>query len=137
MAVHVQVNNLTCEIGTSEFLFSFFSTVAGNLEPKGWGTRFPIVMRQLYSGALPAASGSGALRELTTIHRELSALVPSKVIWNFENRAALPPWGTQISPDITSLANYFVTSNGKDLIGVLTQCLQELAKSGQGELKIQ
>ena len=31
--------------GSGDFLYSFFSTVSKLLEPKGWGTRFPYLLR--------------------------------------------------------------------------------------------
>jgi len=33
--------------------------------------------------------------------------------------AQQPPWGNDISEDITDLSNYFVTSEGEDLFDVL------------------
>lgn len=40
------------QIGSEDFLFSFFSTVAYNLENKKWGTKFPVIMNELYLGNL-------------------------------------------------------------------------------------
>jgi hypothetical protein len=50
MGVGIQLGRITDEIGSGDFLYAFFSTITGNLEPDGWGSRFPILMRQLYAG---------------------------------------------------------------------------------------
>ncbi|CEN41377.1 conserved hypothetical protein [Capnocytophaga canimorsus] len=35
-----------------------------------------------------------------------------------------PPWGNDISEEITNMAEYFVTSDGKNLIDVLEKALK-------------
>jgi hypothetical protein len=40
----------------------------------------------------------------------------SNVIWDIDDLNKPMPWGDNISSDITDLSNYFVTSEGKDLI---------------------
>ena len=47
MAVGLKLGSITDEIGTSDFFHSFFLTIAGNLEPKGWGTKFPVIMKAI------------------------------------------------------------------------------------------
>lgn len=76
MAVGIKVGNITDEIGTSDFLFSFFSTVSANLEHV-WGSRFPRLLNDLYSGEMSQASATEALGDLATICTELAALSPS------------------------------------------------------------
>lgn len=41
------------QIGSGDFLHAFFSTVAYNLENMKWGSRFPVIMKELYQGHLP------------------------------------------------------------------------------------
>jgi hypothetical protein len=66
-----------------------------------------------------------AINELVDIRRRLADFSPDQVVWDFEDRSARPPWGDQISPNITSLANYFWTADGKDLIDVLLAAFGE------------
>lgn len=130
MTIGLQVANITNEIGASSFFHAFFSTISGNLEPKGWGTRFPALMNDLYQGALPPEKNQACLRELKIVKEELRQLPPGKVIWDYENRSKTPPWGTNIAKDITNLSNYFVTSTGRDLIDTLLDVLdaQDITK---------
>ncbi len=135
MAVGLHLGNVTDEIGTQDFFFAFFSTIAGNLEPAGWGSRFPALMTKLYQGALGSNDCKLAQAELSQIRSELKGLPPSKVIWDYEDRTKVPPWGDNISTDIHDLSDYFVTSTGRDLIGVIEECLQELRSRG-GTLRV-
>ncbi|QPI62597.1 immunity 70 family protein [Vreelandella venusta] len=128
MAVGIKVGSITDEIGTPDFFHAFFSTVSFNLE-KGWGSRFPHLLTNLYQGGLEAAFAENALAELEQVKEELSAFSPEQVVWDIEDLSKQPPWGSDISQDITSLANYFVASTGRDLIEILLEALDEAAKS--------
>jgi 2,3-bisphosphoglycerate-dependent phosphoglycerate mutase len=130
MPVGLKLGSITDEVGSSQFLHAFFSTVSGNLEPSGWGTRFPVLLNKLYQEGLPQADARAALDELGLIEEELRQLPPSKVIWDMAQPSLSAPWGNDISPDITHLANYFLTTTGRDLLGVLREILEELQTVG-------
>ncbi len=130
MTLGFQLGSITDEIGTADFLHSFFSTISGNLEAGEWGSRFPILLKKFYRGKLQQPDAIEALAELDRIKTELAKIQPSKVIWDIEHREKNPPWGNNISPEITNLSNYFVTSTGRDMIDVLREVLEELRDSG-------
>ncbi|EGT3799795.1 immunity 70 family protein [Clostridioides difficile] len=113
------------QIGSEDFLFSFFSTVAYNLENQKWGTKFPVIMNELYQGELKSTSIPMAIKELGSIKQGLANLPPDKIIWDIENLFAKPPWETSISSDITNLSNYFVTSDGENFITVFNHALEK------------
>lgn len=132
MALSLQVGKLSFEIGNASFLKSFFSTIYIHLEEKRWGSRFPTIMNEFYSGRLEPTSCGKANDELQEIRRHFQDMPPERVVWNFENLDERPPWGDNISPVIASLANYFWTSDGNDLFAVLTHAFKE----GQNKKKI-
>ena len=131
MSVGIKVGSIIDEIGTSDFLHSFFSTASSNLETNGWGSRFPHVMKTLYEGRVATEDISKTIEELKTIRTELAAFPPTTVVWDIGSPAALPPWGNNISPEITSLANYFVTSTGRDLFEVFLEALEAATQEGK------
>ncbi len=123
--VGFKVGCIWYEIGAASFLHSFFSTVAYNLEGGNWGTRFPVIMNELYQGELTNANVPNAKVELNTIESELKNLSPDKVIWDMEDLGKQPPWGTRISNQITDLSNYFVTSDGRDFLTIFRKALDD------------
>lgn len=123
--VGFKVGCIWYEIGAASFLHSFFSTVAYNLEGGNWGTRFPLIMNELYQGELTNANVPNAKVELNTIESELKNLSPDKVIWDMEDLGKQPPWGTRISNQITDLSNYFVTSDGRDFLTIFHKALDD------------
>ena len=127
MAIGIRVGNDTFEIGTPSFLKSFFSTIFVRLEAEDWGSRFPLLMTEFYLGTLSYAHADAAIRELSKVRSGLEARPPSDVVWDFEDRVARAPWGDERAEDITNLSEEFVTSDGKNLIDVISAAF-ELAK---------
>ena len=76
-------------------------------------------MNELYQGRLKNQDINEGMEELGRIKKELKKFPPSYVVWDAEDLKLTPPWGNNISSDITDLSNYFVTNDGRDLISVL------------------
>lgn len=135
MSVGFTVGFYWYQVGTGDFLHSFFSTIAYNLENKKWGSRFPIIMNEFYNGSISTIHIDEALDEINVITNELKTLSVDKLVWDYEDLSLLPPWGNKISDDITNLSNYFITSDGEDLITILFNAL-EMAKNMNMSIKI-
>jgi hypothetical protein len=88
-------------------------------------------MLKLYQGKLPAENENAALDELRVAKAALSKLPPSAVVWDIEDKSTQPPWVSEISPTISSLGNYFVSSTGRDLFELLEEALSAAAKGGK------
>jgi hypothetical protein len=125
MSVGFCIGSVYYPIGTGDFLYSFFSTVAYHLENRKWGSEYPHIMKELYSGILPHRSAKPALKELSDIKIRLSELPTDKVVWDIEDFSRKPPWGDNIADTITDLGNYFVTNDGQDFIEVVEKALTE------------
>ena len=121
--VSFRVGCIMYEIGTASFLHSFFSTVAYRLENNRWGSKFPVIMNELYQGKLSYKNVPVAKAELTQIKKDLTMFSPNKVIWDIEDLSKQPPWGNNISNEISSLGNYFITCDGRDFIEVFNMAL--------------
>lgn len=125
MAVGFRIDFLWYQIGHGDFLHSFFSTISYHLESHGWGNKYPYLLNNLYQGKLRWEDAQKAIEEVESIREELKKYPPDKVIWDIEDLSKQPPWESNISPDITNLSNYFVTSDGRDLFDVLLMALQD------------
>ena len=135
MAVGFKVGYYWFQVGTSDFLHSFFSTICIRLEHGKLGRVYPKLMGELYQGCLKNQDLNEGLEELRKVRKELKNFSPSDVIWDAEDLSLTPPWGNNISSDITDLSNYFVTSDGRDLISVLSEAMNE-AKEMQCDIEI-
>ena len=136
MAVGFGVDCLWYPVGSGDFLYAFFSTVCVRLENGEWGSHYPVLMNELYAGHLKWQDACKAKRELEDIQRRLKAFSPAEVVWNAEDLTKLPPWGENISKDISDLSNYFVTSNGEDLITVTALDALKTAKKEKVDVEI-
>jgi len=124
MSVGLLVDCFYYEMGHSDFFHSFFSTVSYHLEKNGWGTEYPLLMRDLYYSELKWSDAEELIHQLEEIRKKLKAYSPNEVIWDIEDITKQPPWGNNISPSITDLSNYFVTSDGRDLINQMIEALK-------------
>lgn len=125
MPIGFKVGFFWYQIGTGDFLHSFFSTIAYNLENKNWGSRFPVIMNELYQGKMNVENVDKAITELEIIKKELKKYPPQKVVWDIDDLSKQPPWGDNISKDITDLSNYFVTSDGADFLTIFLHALEK------------
>ena len=125
MAVGFQIDMIVYLVGSGDFLNSFFSTVCYRLEAGRLGSRYPYLMRKLYPGHLPFQEVRFAKAELMNVQAALKNFPPSQVIWDMDDLKKQPPWGARISKRITDLSNYFVTSDGRDLISVMFMAFEE------------
>lgn len=129
MSVSIYVGHIGYPIGAPSFLNAFFSTVALRLEDGHWGSRFPRLMHDLYAGHLVGVSATDARSELSAIRRLLRERPVSEIVWDAEDPSAQPPWGDNVSDDITNLAEYFVTTEGLPLLDVLDDALAHAERS--------
>ena len=67
MAVGFKVKYYWYQVGTSDFLHAFFSTICFNLENKKWGSKYPYIMNKLYSYCLKYEDIDNAIIELNEI----------------------------------------------------------------------
>lgn len=69
MSVGIKVDFLWFPIGSGDFLHSFFSTICVNLEDKKWGSKYPTLMKKLYSGRLNTEDLEKAKKELMILKK--------------------------------------------------------------------
>lgn len=125
MAVGFKFDCFFYQVGHGDFLHSFFSTISYYLEPSGWGTIYPKLLNDLCYNKLNHSDIPLAIKETEEVRRRLQDFLPSQVIWDIDDLAAEPPWGDNISDDITNLSNYFITSDGQDLFDLLLEALND------------
>jgi len=123
MAVGFFVDPVFYTVGTGDFLNSFFSTIYVKLENSNWGSKYPIIMNDLYNGKIEKENINQAQKELENLRIHLAKFSPKDIVWDFEDLNALPPWGDNISSEITNLSNYFVTGEGDNLLDVLEKAM--------------
>ncbi|MFJ5771359.1 immunity 70 family protein [Psychrobacillus sp. NPDC093180] len=129
MAVGFKVKYYWYQVGCGDFLHSFFSTISYHLEENGWGTEYPFLLNELYSGKLENKNIDIAINELEIIKNKLKNYNPSQVIWDIDDLSKRPPWEDNISKEISNLSNYFITSEGEDLIDMLMKVLRKGLKT--------
>ena len=70
-------------VGKQNYLNSYFSTISTRLEPKGWGTRFPHIFKDLYPGELLEDEVEEVLKEFYIVREELKKIPKWRRIWDY------------------------------------------------------
>lgn len=122
--VGLEIDRIFSEVGSPDLLHAFFSTISVHLEPRGWGSRFPELMNQLYQGTLEPTNAETALRDARSIKEALAKLPAAHAVWDIADRAATSPLAESMNKAATSLANYHRTSTNRVLMDVLIECLE-------------
>jgi 2,3-bisphosphoglycerate-dependent phosphoglycerate mutase len=135
MTIGFRVDLLWYEVGNSDFLNSFFSTIKYHLCTDHVSDRYPHFQKELYQGEVKWENALETVSEVENIRSELKKFKPEEVVWDFKDLSKSAPWGDQISEDITDLSNYFVTSDGEDLFDSLIHALKNSYKEKE-DLKI-
>jgi 2,3-bisphosphoglycerate-dependent phosphoglycerate mutase len=130
MTIAFKQGSVFTEIGPGGILHSLCSTIAMHLEGGDWGSRFPALMNELYQGQLVSKHVDGAQRELAEIKRGLQTLPPSKVVWDIEDPNTRPKWTEDVGPHVKSMADFFVTTSGRNLLDELADNLESLKEFG-------
>jgi 2,3-bisphosphoglycerate-dependent phosphoglycerate mutase len=128
--VDLYVGNTMLTVGQDHFLHSFFSTIAYQVEREGWGSRFPALMKELYVGRLPRERVLQAREEVKQIREELGRLAPEARIYAYEKPDMATPW--PIPPGAKTLADCFLSSNGKNVLDVLERALDVSDEANAG-----
>ncbi|KTS04007.1 Imm70 family immunity protein [Microbacterium testaceum] len=131
MSVSLRVGPIAYPVGRADFLGSFFDTVTVRLEGGGRGSRFPTLAGVYRDGELSPDAAQLARVELADVERELRQHPPADVIWDIDKSDVSPPWGSDIADTITSLGDYFVTADGRQLIAVMDTALDASARTGK------
>jgi len=135
MTIGLKQGSVITEIGPGSILHALCSTIAVHLEGGRWGSRFPLLMEELYQGVLQARDVDAARAELIEVRKGLAELSPAQLVWDIERPDVKPAWAQEVGPHVTSMANFFVTTSGRNLLSELADNLESLKEFG-GTLEV-
>ena len=135
MSINLITKNFLYEIGSGDFLIAFFDTIDVRLTKGLFKKSYPYTLEEFYNGHISYEHLDGLESELKIIRKKLKKFKPNKLVWDKHDIKKRPPWGEDISSDITDYSNYFVTYDGKDLFEVLFKAINK-AKSEKSGITI-
>ena len=117
MAVRLKTGSYWYPLGSEKLLHSFFSTIAFHLEENDWGSKYPLIMNELYQGELEN-NIDHALYELDDIRFNLKKYTSDQIVWDINDMSREPPWGKHIKKNKTDLSNSFISIYGENLFDI-------------------
>ena len=70
----------------------------------------------LKTGKYEGQNGYEVAKQFNLLRDEFSKIKPSDIVYDCRDLKKKAPWAENISPIITSAANYYTTADGKDLL---------------------
>lgn len=126
MTLGFGVDCIFYEVGHPDLLHSFFSTMSYHAEPEGWGTKYPLLMKDLYFDKLSWGDVKEARENLKEIQNILQKRKPDEVVWDIEDLTKRPPWDSQpLPPQVINLATYYATPRGVTYFDLLFHALDD------------
>ena len=121
MIISSSDNERIVDIGSSDIWISLCSTVFVRLDKNI--KKYPLAVEFLRIGTYEGKNAYEVARQINLIRDDLSQIPPDKAVYDMSNLKAEAPWKNNLSPVITSCANYFTTADGKDLLFELVSIL--------------
>jgi hypothetical protein len=118
-------------LGTQRSVNALGATIAYRLEPQADAQRFPALLTELWRGRLAPSRADAALVELDIVQRELAALPAEKAVWSVSDLRKQSDAGESVNRGARSLAEYFVTPEGRPLLDALREAVQRAKANDQ------
>ena len=118
--INTSDNELFVDVGSGDIWISLMSTVDIRLKNK---KNISYAVNFLHSGECSAEDALETAKQFNIICDELSKFGPDKIIYDSEDLKKEAPWKNNISPTVTSCANFFTTADGKDLFSEIVNIL--------------
>ncbi|MGO5168771.1 Imm70 family immunity protein [Bacillota bacterium LCP21S3_D9] len=132
MRIIAQDGKRIVDIGESDIWTCIYSTAVDSF---GFGKRkISKALAFMECGECSHIDGYETARQFNLIRDEFAKISPEKAVYNLKDRKKKAPWEGKISPVVTSCANLFTTSDGKDLLYEVVSILTyaQIAKTDIG-----
>jgi len=130
--VIITIRNISFDVGYVEITKSLFYSIAHHLERRDWGSKYPVIMKELYYDGIEIEHLEQGLKEIKEIKEKLKEYAPEQIVWDYEDLTVTPPWGNNISQDIINLSNYFRTEDGVESIDNIIYTLEMAIRVNHG-----
>lgn len=121
MIIQSSDNKKFIDVGSEIIWDALISTVFVRLDY--FKDQIPLAMQFLQAKQCAAEHALDTAIQFNLIRDELSKFKPTEVLFDRFDHNKKAPWGDQISKVITSIAHYFVTADGKNLLNEIVSIL--------------
>ena len=108
-------------LGGSDTWQTLCSTIRYRLA--SYEKQIPNVFAFIEKGHCSSQDCLNTAREFNLARDLLSQINPKQIVYDYNSPEKQPPWGDNISPVITSCANYLTTGDGDDLLAQIVKIL--------------
>ena len=123
--MYIRIDNIVFEIGSNTSVFSVFGSIAHHLEKREWGSKYPIIMNELYYDGIEVEHLEQGLKEIKEIKEKLKGYAPEQIVWDYEDLDLTIPWINNISSNVTDLSNIFLSPYDRNnILDVIIEAIE-------------
>ncbi|MCD7882799.1 MAG: immunity 70 family protein [Lachnospiraceae bacterium] len=104
----------TIDVGESEIWYSVYSTSEKRVYQAN--NKVPLALSFFKTGRCETKDALETARQFNLLRDEFSKYPPEKAVYDMKYPEKRAPWANNISPVVTSCANLYTTTDGKDLL---------------------
>lgn len=118
---------LKFNLGNDEMVKGFFTNIAYHLENKKWGSVYPTIMNEFYSGKIEQKDINNAIKEIKEIKQRLSEIDFSQIVFSMES----VPEKKYLKEEenIISIDDMFINNNRQKMTDMILMVLESVKNS--------
>lgn len=123
--IYIKAGNVGLEIGGNPITGALFYSIAHHLEKREWGSKYPIIMNELYYNGIEVEHLEQGLKEIKEIKEKLKGYAPEQIVWDYEDLDLTIPWINNISSNVTDLSNIFLSPYDRNnILDVIIEAIE-------------
>ena len=121
----IKVGNIGLIIGGYQIMSALFYSIAHDLENREWGSKYPVIMNELYYGDMIECDNlQQALAEIKEIKEEFKKLSPREMIMNYDDIIKVAPWEFEFIQEAQSLYDAMRSPDNCNIIDTIILALE-------------
>lgn len=129
MRLFVEDESKSVDVGTGSIWYCIYSTAELKISSEE-KTRIPLALSFLKSGECAAVDANETAKQMNLVRDAFANIPPEEAVFDLHDVNRKAPWYGKISSVVTSCANLFTTSDGKDLFTEVVGLLSYAARKG-------
>jgi hypothetical protein len=129
--IQARVGDWSAVLGPMHIVNALAATIRYRLEPEEHLKHVPIVLGQLFRGALAPGQAAAALAELDMIQQAFEKLPRERAIWSLADLRRLDDSTLPVHHQARHLAEYFIAPDGTPLLAVLREAVLQCQRQNR------
>jgi len=122
--IFIKAGHIGLEIGGNPITSALFYSIAHHLERRDWGSKYPVIMKELYYDGIEIEHLEQGLKEIKEIKNEFKKLNAKEMIMLYEDAIKVAPWEFEFTEDMENLYESIRSPEGYNIIDTIILAIE-------------